>query len=72
MYKPKEWIEYSMLRSGGVMVVVGVTVTVTVVLLAGVMITTSRRDGAGGVVAALDHVSLCHVSLCTAGAPTLD
>ena len=70
VYKPKEWIEYSILRSGGGVVVL--TVTVTVDLLARVMLTTRRRRGwAGGVVTALydhavHHCSLTLISVCSA------
>ena len=70
MYKPKEWIEYSILRSGGGVVVM--TVTVTVDLLARVMLAPRRRRGwAGGVVAALychgvHHWSLPLMSVCSA------
>ena len=72
VYKPKEWIEYSMLRSGGGGGVVVGTVTVTVDLLARVMLTSRRRRRrAGGVVAALychgvHHCSLTLMSVCSA------
>ena len=61
MYKPKEWIEYSMLRSVG-LVLLGLAVTLTVVLLARVIITSRRTGGggAGGVGAALYHPALHH------------
>ena len=70
MYKPKERIEYSILRSGVGVVVM--TVTVTVDLLARVMLTRRRRRRwAGGVVAALydhgvHHCSLTLMSVCSA------
>ena len=60
MYKPKEWIEYSMLRSVG-LVVVGLTVTLTVVLLARVIFTSWTPGGwAGCVGAALYHPAVHH------------
>ena len=62
MYKPKEWVEYSILRSGGGVGVM--TVTVTVDGLARVMLAPRRRrGGAGGVVAALYHHAVHHCSL---------
>ena len=61
VYKPKEWIEYSILRSGGVGGVVVMTVTVTVARLARVMLTSrTGRRMAGGVVAALYYHGVHH------------
>ena len=62
VYKPKEWIEYSILRSGGGVGVM--TVTVTVDLLARVMLAPRRRRGrTGGVVTALYDHAVHHCSL---------
>ena len=68
MYKPKEWIEYSILRSGGVVVMVVMGLTV----VARVMVRRRRRRGwAGCVVTALydhavHHCSLTLISVCSA------